>query len=126
MTEENKEFIGKALLFVGGFAVVGSIIQAYLEEEEPTREVPQNSKGLKLNKPNHQTMRNLTKDSLSKKKRIYKVEVPVENRGTLSSGEPNQPLDRKYPPDYYKLNKNQQYKFRKKLANSLYQISTEK
>jgi hypothetical protein len=125
VTKENEEFIGKALLVIGGFALVGVIISEITgESEESTRETPQIGPTKKKNNTLSSEEKSLL-DSFSKKKKLFKVQVSSD-QGGFTSGIPTNSQDRKYPPSYYELSKNQQYKFRQKLAKSLYQISTEK
>lgn len=142
MKDEDRQFLGKALLAIGGGIVVGAIIDSWFEEEESSRETLQDPEKPKTTRKKTSRSRpsydNFERRSEKIPNQISKpsqptrflIEVPREDSFKRKIPEsilqlPTQE-DRKYPENYYTLSKAQQYKYRKKMSNQLFQISQER
>jgi hypothetical protein len=108
---------GQALLVIGGVVVSGIVISE-LTGNGSTRETRSYNKKSTLQVPSLSSPIQKGSDS----KTQYLVEVPTQVRA-VSRCEPNFESERKYPSAYYSLSKNQQYKYRQKMAKDLFDIS---
>lgn len=112
---------GRALLVLGGIILTGVVINELTkdEEDEPTREAHPTT-GLKDQRQN-------PKKSLDFKRYIVQVQKPSQTMNSrVGLHQTSLAQERKYNDDYYRLSKSQQYKYRQKMAQELFQISQNK
>lgn len=116
MNQETNLLIGKALLSVGAGILIGTVVSEVFDGE-PTREV------LHPSSRKRKTTKDLS-DKVKTKSRKFLVEIPNPRQEKISRSEvsPSQNI-RKYPDHYYSLTKSQQYKYRQRMAQDLYELS---
>lgn len=114
MSSKTSDAIGVALLSISGGMIVGKIISQLTEDEGP----PGRPSTSTRKKKDDKTIGFISKS----KKYIVEIQPPSQEKGSRS--ETLSPaVEKKYPDNYYYLSKSQQYKYRKRLAEELYDIS---
>lgn len=103
---------GKVLLAIGGGLLVGTII-AELLDDGSTRETRLSTKR------KSKTRQNLSSTRTKK----YVIEVGQPDHDYRIPSETTSNSNRKYPDHYYSLTKQQQYKYRQRMAKELFERS---